>query len=399
MKRPCLFALLGLSLQACDPDGPGRPITEPAGTDTLTAPIVAIDPPAPRSGDDLLALVQVPAESTVDGAISYTIAWLRDGEEQVEASGLERLPAALTSVGESWSLQVVSEVDGLVSELAVDEVLIGNSAPALELELSPATPLTDDDLATSVSGEDPDGDELELTYAWYRDGALSEHSDPSLPAEATARDEQWLVRVLGLDPSGAAAEAWGSVTIGNSAPSVLGAVISPQPLFATDGAACTAVGFSDPDDDVAANVYAWTRNGALVAGAEGELLDAGTAVWGDVLVCEVTAADDLEVGNTVVSQEVELGNSAPSAPEIVIWPESPVAGQPLEAHFLRHAEDPDGYPVTYSFYWTRGGLYYGDIQLVYGGDVIAGDSWEVQVTASDGDLDSETVTASVTVPE
>jgi hypothetical protein len=396
MTRAALL-LLPWALLACDPDGFGRPATDPSGTDTITAPVVAIDPPAPGSGDDLVALIQVPSEIAIDGTVSYRTGWYRDGVEVASLAGLETVPADHSAVGEVWTLEVVASLGDLVSEVASDTVTIGNGAPVVAVTLEPSMPATLDDLEAVVTAEDPDGDELELAYAWYLDGAATDQVAVVLPAEVTARDEVWLVQVVATDPSGASAEAWAEVGIANSAPEVLGAVITPQPFSVSDSPTCEAIGYDDFDGDEPSCLYAWYAGGALIEDAQEATLDASGLARGDLVRCEITASDGDLAGNTVSSVEVEVGNAAPGTPEVNIFPAQPSAGSPIEVVVIGHAADPDGDAVRYSSAWTVDGAYWGEGSIVPGEQVAAGQLWEVTVTASDGEAEGEPATASVTI--
>ncbi len=396
MNRASLFLLPGCLL-ACDPDGMGRPATDPTGTDQLGYPIVAIDPASPTSADALLALIQVPAESTRSGTISYENTWLLDGAEVAELAGEDVVPADWTAVGDEWTLQVVAVLDELQSEAASDAVTVGNSDPEVSVALEPSQPGTEDDIVATVEAEDADGEDPDLSYAWYVDGLASSHAEAVLPAEATARDETWLLQVLASDAAGAMAEAWAEVEIANTAPSLAGAVIAPQPFSVSDTPVCTEAGFEDADGDEAANLYAWFIDGALVEGAEESALDTSLVQRGDLVSCQITASDGDAVGNTVSSAEVEVGNAPPSAPVVDIMPFKPVAGQGLVVVISEEGVDPDGDEVSYTTEWTVDGVYYGDTNAVQGEDVSAGQTWEVAVTPSDGEAEGEAGTASVTV--
>jgi hypothetical protein len=396
VSRLCVLLLPGL-LQGCDPDGYGRPATDPSGADSLGWPVVAIEPPAPGAGEDLAALILVAAESGRDGTIRYRASWLRDGSPVDALDGFDTVPAEHTEVGEVWTLELVATIDGLVSEPATDSVTIGNSAPSVSVGLSPAWPVTDDDLDALVSAVDPDGDALELAYRWYLDGFLTSQDGPTLPAEATAREDTWLLQVVATDPWGASAESWTELTIANSAPSLLGAVISPQVFSVVDSPVCVAVGFEDADGDAPAHGYAWFVDGARLDGLGDADLDASDLARGQLVRCEITAGDDALVGNTVSSDEVAVGNAPPGSPGVGIFPLAPGAGSFLEAVITAHAEDPDGDPVSYGIAWTVDGTWYGDETTVPGEDVQAGQVWELSVTPSDGDLEGEPGVASVTI--
>ncbi|MBI5611226.1 MAG: hypothetical protein HY902_20300 [Deltaproteobacteria bacterium] len=132
------------------------------------APQVAIEPPVPYRGQDLLAKVATPLQP----GEQHQFAWYRNA---LKVKGLTEslVPGALLHAGESWRVEVVV-VDGpWQSPIGSAEVLVANSAPsAVGLALSPTAPT----LASTVQCQmvapatDADGDALTYSYAWTLNG-------------------------------------------------------------------------------------------------------------------------------------------------------------------------------------------------------------------------------------
>ena len=90
-------------------------------------------------------------------------------------------------------------------------------------------------------------------------------------------------------------------------------------------------------------------------------------------------------------------NEAPSAPEISITGET--SHEELVLNIDVESVDPEGSAVTYSVIWTVDDVDAGvDVELPVSADLTTRDEvWAVTVTPSDGELDGESATASVTI--
>ncbi len=229
------------------------------------------------------------------------------------------------------------------------------------------------------------------------------YAEATLPAVATARDDEWWCQVIATDTNGASAEAWVGAVVVNGGPTLAEAQLSPQPAHADDTLVCTPVGFEDPDDDEPVYAYQWTLDtgSGKSCNCHSEVpepeLDSAFASKGYVISCQITPSDDQIEGETVHSVEVEILNSAPTAPEIAILPEVPVAGDQLAVSVQVPSEDADGDSIDYQATWTVDGAQWGSGLIVFGEDVQSGQLWEVSVIASDGTDTSSAVTASVSI--
>ncbi|MCP4916140.1 MAG: hypothetical protein GY913_04390 [Proteobacteria bacterium] len=370
-------------LLACDQDGWGRPVTSAELLPWITAPVVSIEPQVPGSGDDLLAVVLVPADSSESAAPALALRWSLDGEPVDELDDAHVVPASFTAVGDAWSLAVVARSDEQESDEVSDHVLVGNRAPTLELQLVPEQPTTTDTVEAVVEVDDPDGEELEVEYRWFRDGIeVGGYQAAYVPPELTERGEDWLCLATTADGSAAQTQAWAGVQIANTAPTVDAAVVHPQPLTAETEATCIGLGEDDADGDDMDTAVVWTVDGA--AFSDGETLPEGSVVRDQIVSCELTVSDEFGVGQTAVSAEVEVDNTPPTAPDVSIVPRSPHPGDPLLAVIEAPSEDADGDEITYTMTWTVDGATYGSGDEVPGADVQAGQLWTLTVTPSDG---------------
>ncbi len=390
------------ALGACDTDGIGRPVSETSAS--ITAPIAAIDAPQPRGDEDLVAVILVPSASSDDGAVTHISAWYRDDVAVEELDGSDQVPAEMTTPGEEWRLEVRGVQGDLLSEPGVDAVTIENTPPTVTATLSPAAPSSADDLIVSVETSDADGDIPSVRYTWYRDAALEagETAD-TLPSDSTERGDEWYCHVEVTDAQGATADVWLGTFIENTPPTILGAIVTPQPAYSTDSLNCEPVGFDDPDGDEPAYSYQWTVD----RGADGTcnchaaepepLLDSSFVSRGYLISCEITPSDGDASTATVHSDAVEILNSAPTTPEIGISPAAPVTGDTLFLDIITPSADPDDDPISTEVTWTVDGVDWGSGDIVPGDEVVAGQDWAVTAIAADDADAAEPATASVTI--
>ncbi len=97
--------------------------------------------------------------------------------------------------------------------------------------------------------------------------------------------------------------------------------------------------------------------------------------------------------------ETALPNTAPPAPTVSISPALPNDASTLRASLDAESVDIDGDPVEYQWAWLQNGALVDDLTTdrVSSDRTSDGDTWEVQVSATDGEAWSEIATATVVV--
>ena len=102
----------------------------------------------------------------------------------------------------------------------------------------------------------------------------------------------------------------------------------------------------------------------------------------------------------MLSTEAAAVNSPPTAPELALTPDEPVAGDTLQCSILTPSSDADGDALVYHFAWTVEGEEVesaGEAALEsWVEDVEADQTWSCTVVADDGDLLSDPATVTVT---
>jgi hypothetical protein len=260
--------------------------------------------------------------------------------------------------------------------------------------LTPEAPCTTDPIVATVSGGQP------VSFSWTVDGRPSPVDGAVVGSDLTTRDQSWAVSVL---VDGAPVAATSQVTVRSCPPEVLSVRVVPGVPRVTDALAAE-VEASDPDGDVIAFDYRWFVDGAVVDGQLSAWLPAGLARKHQVVAVEVTPRDDVAAGDPARSPDVAVLNTAPTAPTIAISPDAPFAPDPLTCAIGTPSVDADGDTIAYTFVWTVDGApFTGATDGARPGDTVpaaateAGQVWTCAVTASDGEVETSPVEASVEV--
>ena len=166
----------------------------------------------------------------------------------------------------------VSDTDGAPEDVsdAVFTISSANTPPtATDVTLSPATPLTGDDLVASYTYSDNEGDpESGSEIRWYRDSALMSAYDDQLTvgSSETNKGEQWYFTVRPSDGVDfGTLQTSNTVTIGNTAPQASDVVITPATPYESDDLQVSYT-YNDADGDAeSGSEIRWYQNGALVS--------------------------------------------------------------------------------------------------------------------------------------
>jgi hypothetical protein len=127
--------------------------------------------------------------------------------------------------------------------------------------------------------------------------------------------------------------------------------------------------------------WEWTRNGEIEPSVRGDRVPASLTHRGEVWAVTVRSHAGGRVSDRG-TDEVSIANSPPQL-EVHLSPEPIQSGTELRAVVI--ASDPDDDPISLSYSWTRDGLTFPqDVPTVPGSEVLGGQLWSVQVTASDG---------------
>ncbi len=256
------------------------------------------------------------------------------------------------------------------------------------LQILPLEPATNESLSVTVETEDPEGDELLLTYRWFRDGVeeLSLVTD-TIPSGTVFRGEVWHVEVSASDEHSSSSVATDSVTIVNAPPEVWSFEVSPDPLY-TDSLATARFVNGDPEGDSFSSAVSWQVNGSTLS--TGATLDGANFIKGDRIQYRVVVDDGSDTAS-VQSPEWVVQNSLPQALSVTISPHAPIEGQEDIVCVVEGADgDEDG--LSWTFTWSVDGVAWTGAtstthlpgNTIVGTDTLGSVAWSCAATPFDG---------------
>ncbi|MGI5861018.1 MAG: FG-GAP-like repeat-containing protein [Myxococcales bacterium] len=325
-----------------------------------TAPAVSFSDQAPKSGQAVEVRVDRPSADADGDPIAYEYAFTVDGKPADLPPGARSIPAGKLKKHQKWVVEVTPRDGEQAGRPGRAQLEVVNTAPtAPKVAIEPARPTAGSGATVKISAPaaDHDGDAVTYRHAWYVDGVRLD-----LPTTATSikpsvlkRGERVKVVVTPFDGEveGEAAEA--SATVQNSAPLAPQVAVEPASPTVKDELVCAVKkAASDPDRETPALRFTWKRDGKPVpVGLEQSRVPAGVARHGETWRCEVVATDG-ELSSAAASAEARVLNSAPSAPEVVVEPEEPRAGDELLCRLAAPAADADEDTLAYEFRWLQG---------------------------------------------
>ena len=203
--------------------------------------------PSPAGASDPLTVAIVAKDADRD-RVSLTIEWYRNGEL---VSGLDDTHAPPGSFARGDRVYAIVYATDGTEEIShqTAPVLLGNSAPTLRrVGITPARATALDLLQAEADVVDEDGDSIELSYRWLRNGQpLADVGGPRLEPGVAHRGEVVVVQVRASD--GSDQSPWvasAPLSVANAAPA-----ITTQPNYTLTGSAQYSyeVAAKDPDGD------------------------------------------------------------------------------------------------------------------------------------------------------
>ncbi|MDF0677133.1 MAG: Ig domain-containing protein [Nitrospira sp.] len=198
-------------------------------------------------------------------------------------------------------------------------------------------------VGVQVDAQDPEREAVSFLYQWYVDNtALAGQTHATLSAEMLSRGQSVFVEIIPSDGvnKGHPYRAK-SIEVGNTSPKVVAILLTPQAARSGDKIEAV-VEASDPDHDRVDLTYKWYRNETAIKEGEESFLDTTGFVAHDKIMVEVTAHDPAVTGNSLKSEPLVFGNSAP---RIVSTP--PISDSQDRFDYTVKAMDPDGDRVIY----------------------------------------------------
>ncbi len=170
----------GTTSGTTDPDGTTSGTTDTDGTtsgadadvvdENFTAAVIHIDPPQPKTLDDLTLVIDQEATHTGGGEVTYEYAWSKGGQEVAEVAGQTVVDDALTTKAEVWTVSVtpVSGADRGVPITA--SVTIENTRPVVRSASLDSYALFENAEVNARLEDifDADGDQIAPVVRWFK---------------------------------------------------------------------------------------------------------------------------------------------------------------------------------------------------------------------------------------
>ena len=233
-------------LVACGGHGGTGQSTPPPNTPVISS--LEIRPTDPTSADKLVA--SYTATDPNNEPLTFEFEWRRNGiaiagqTSQISSS----LPPGNFVKGDVIEL-ILTASDTRSTATATARATILNGPPAIaNATLSPDAPVTTDDLSFGATATDPDGDPLDLTYGWRRNGVvIAGETGSVLPAAAQQRGDVITAVLTASDGDLAVTVESPPVTIQDAPPVV---TVAGAPTSVAHGGLVTFdATVSDPDGD------------------------------------------------------------------------------------------------------------------------------------------------------
>jgi hypothetical protein len=275
-----------------------------------------------------------------------------------------------------------------------DDIVIGNAPPSVSnVEISPDPATVTDTLSCAYTFTDADGDADTSSIDWSVGGTTV--GSGSTLSGAFAKGETVTCTVTPNDSTDAGTPDSDDIVIGNTAPSVSDVLISPDPAYVTDTLSC-AYTFTDADGDADTSSIDWSVGGTTVG--SGSTLS-GAFAKGETVTCTVTPNDSTDAG-TPDSDDIVIGNTAPSVSDVLISPDPAYVTDTLSCGYT--FADADGDSVASTIDWTVGGTSVGTGPTLSGA-FTGGETVTCTVTPDDGTdagtPDSDDIVIGNTPPE
>ena len=429
---------------------------------TPSAPQVAFANSKPTVTDPLEVLIRRPSQDPDGDKLAYIYRYTRNGKPVKVPEGTRRLPLHMLHKGERWTVQVVATDGAERSPVAAAEAVVVNTpptTPAVRFTMAEGWPGVHLDVQVTTAAVDADGDPIAYHHRFFRNEAplkLNERS-PSLDGRNVGAGDRIRVEVVAHDGEARSEVARADIRVARPPPpprarrDAKGKLIpaappppppqppvlpppppSPprqvdraeQPLVDPDVpplptpvvALCSWVTAEKTDDGralVRADQVlkavvkwpgtaprtahaAWLRNGKPARGTRQDQVPAGVLKKGETWQHVVT-----EGGNHVgACQELQVSDTAPTAPKVVMEPAHPHTGQPVNARITAPAQDVDGDRLTYRYTWKRAGQVLpldAAADTLPGSQVLRADQLEVEVVAVGDGMRGPAGTASAEV--
>ncbi len=222
-------------------------------------------------------------------------------------------------------------------ELADDEEWVENSVPMIEwVRFEPESPGAGTRVTAQARVNDPDGDDVEVGYAWRVNGRPARSSGNTLTLGNTMKGDTIQVTVTATDGWDESDPVTIQTTIGNVAPVLQSVTFDPLGTIHRGQVVTARPIAHDADGDALEYEYKWWVNDRELTNTSDQL-DTKRLKRGDQVIVWVVATDGRSRSNEIRSAPISVENSPP---KIVSTPKN--TGPEGTYVYEVKAEDPDG---------------------------------------------------------
>jgi hypothetical protein len=212
-----------------------------------------------------------------------------------------------------------------------------NRAPViLEVHLSPSEPAAGERVSAHVRASEPDGEAIQLRFAWSVGGRPLPESGAEIRLGEVARGERVEVEVTASDGRDESEPVWVFGTVRNRRPVVTGIGLRPLSEVPRGEPVVATVAARDPDGDQLEFRYEWSVNDHPLP-EEGNTLRTDRLRRGDAIRVRVVASDGTDESAPIPSGVVHVANAHP---EILSSPSG--VSSDGSFRYAVQARDPDG---------------------------------------------------------
>jgi hypothetical protein len=356
---------------------------------------------------DKLTLGYTFSDADKDTETGTTILWYKNGVHKAKYDDLTSIPSSATTKNEVWNVTIrVGDGTDFSPWIQVPAVTIENSPPsAINLQISPSNPRTNDPLKAVYTYFDADSDsEMGTNIEWYKDDQLQSTFTNKLiiPSTATQKGEVWHFTIKPSDNEDFGLEVKSpSVKIGNTVPSITDLKIYPEAPTTSDFLWIQYT-FIDADGDPELDsIIKWYRDDQHVDALDNYVqIPAMNTKRGEQWYCTVTPSDGFILGETIFSDTITIINSPPEITLANIEPTKPAVADTLIAKY--EYQDADNDEITeYLIKWYMNGIEQSELQdqlEVPATATSGGEVWHLEIQVSDGfDFGAVYISSSVTI--
>jgi hypothetical protein len=271
--------------------------------------------PSPAFVGDVLSCTYADYYDADGDADVSTIAWSVNGSGAGTGANL----STSLSSGDVVVCSVTPYDGVLAGSVSIDTLTVSNTAPILSAVTLSPDPATESDTLSCTVGTTTDADgtvAFSYTYGWTVNSKSIGVTLYSLSGTYFDREDDVACTAVPTDGTDEGGMVTSNVVrISNTAPSIVGVTISPDPATESDTLTCTATGFTDIDGDADNTTYEWSVDGVAVSTSN---TISGLFVAGSVVNCTATPDDGTITGLPMATAlTIDIDSDTTNFPKIV----------------------------------------------------------------------------------